>query len=292
MGDFVQFIMTGLTIGSIYAIVALGFVTIYSVTKIINLAQGEFVMLGGMLMITLIGIEMPYWIAFVLTIVCVTVIGWLMELVIFRRVKDADPVSLIILTIGIAILIRGLASVGWGKESFRLEPFTSNAPLKIFNASINFQSIWVMLIMLAVVVFLYIMMEKTILGKAFRGTSDNPIAARLMGISPVKMATLAFMLSGGLGALAGVAIAPIMFPSYDVGIMLGIKGFSAAIFGGLGSAPGAVIGGIVIGLVESLGGGYISSGLKDALTFTFILLLLLIRPSGIMGEKSVGKGGL
>ena len=113
-----------------------------------------------------------------------------------------------------------------------------------------------------------------------------------MGISPVKMATLAFMLSGGLGALAGVAIAPIMFPSYDVGIMLGIKGFSAAIFGGLGSAPGAVIGGLVIGLVESLGGGYISSGLKDAITFTFVLLLLLIRPSGILGEKSVGKGGL
>lgn len=292
MGDLIQFMMTGLTIGSIYAIVALGFVTIYSVTKIINLAQGEFVMLGGMVMITFVGMDIPYWISFILTIIMVTIIGWLLELVIFRRVKGADPISLIILTIGIAILLRGLASMSWGKESFRLEPFTSHAPLKVFNATINFQSVWVMFIMLAVVLFLYIMMEKTILGKAFRGTSDNPIAARLMGISPAKMATLAFMLSGGLGALAGIAIAPIMFPSYDVGIMLGIKGFSAAIFGGLGSAPGAVIGGLIIGLVESLGGGYISSGLKDALTFTFILLLLLIRPSGIMGEKSVGKGGL
>lgn len=284
--------MTGLTIGSIYAIVALGFVTIYSVTKIINLAQGEFVMMGGMLMITLVGMEIPYWTAFVLTIILVTIIGWLLELIIFRRVKDADPISLIILTIGVAILIRGLASIGWGKESFRLDPFTSHAPLKVMNATINYQSIWVMVIMLAVVALLYVMMERTVLGKAFRGTSDNPVAARLMGISPVKMATLAFMLSGGLGALAGVAIAPIMFPSYDVGVMLGIKGFSAAIFGGLGSAPGAVLGGLVIGLVESLGGGYISSGLKDALTFSFILLLLLIRPSGIMGEKSVGKGGL
>ncbi len=292
MGDLIQFIMTGLTIGSIYAIVALGFVTIYSVTKIINLAQGEFVMLGGMLMITFVGMGIPYVIAFILTLIMVTIIGWVLEFAVFRRVKDADPISLIILTIGIAILIRGLASIGWGKGSFRLDSFTSHAPLKIFNATINFQSIWVMCIMLAVVIFLYIMMKKTILGKAFRGTSDNPVAARLMGISPVKMATLAFMLSGGLGALAGGAIAPIMFPSYDVGIMLGIKGFSAAIFGGLGSAPGAVIGGLVIGLVESLGGGYISSGLKDAITFSFVLLLLLIRPSGILGEKSVGKGGL
>ncbi|MEI3611302.1 branched-chain amino acid ABC transporter permease [Pseudogracilibacillus sp. SO30301A] len=292
MGDLIQFIMTGLTIGSIYEIVALGFVTIYSVTKIINLAQGEFVMLGGMLMITFVGMGIPFVIAFILTLIMVTIIGWVLEFAVFRRVKDADPISLIILTIGIAILIRGLASIGWGKGSFRLESFTAHAPLKIFNATINIQSIWVMCIMLAVVIFLYIMMEKTILGKAFRGTSDNPVAARLMGISSVKMATLAFMLSGGLGALAGVAIAPIMFPSYDLGIMLGIKGFSAAIFGGLGSAPGAVIGGLVIGLVESLGGGYISSGLKDAITFSFVLLLLLIRPSGILGEKSVGKGGL
>lgn len=292
MGDFVQFVMTGLTIGSIYAIVALGFVTIYSVTKVINLAQGEFVMLGGMFMVTFVGMGVPYWIAFILTIIVVTIVGWILELAIFRQVRGADPISLIILTIGIAIFIRGLASIGWGKESYRLDPFTSHDPLKVFNATVNVQSIWVMAIMIAVVILLYIIMEKTILGKAFRGTSDNPVAARLMGISPVKMATLAFSLSAALGALAGVAIAPIMFPSYDVGIMLGVKGFSAAIFGGLGSAPGAVIGGIIIGLVESIGGGYISSGLKDALTFTFILLVLLIRPSGIMGERSVGKGGL
>lgn len=292
MSDLIQYMMTGLTIGSIYAIVALGFVTIYSVSKVINLAQGEFVMLGGIIMVTFVSMEIPYWVSFVITLILVTLLGWLLEFLIFRRVKEADPISLIILTIGIAILIRGLASIIWGKESFRLDSFTSHAPLKIYNATINFQSIWVMLIMLVIVGSLYFMMEKTIVGKSFRGTADNPIAARLMGISPVKMITLSFLISGCLGGLAGIAIAPIMFPSYDVGIMLGIKGFSAAIFGGLGSAPGAVLGGLIIGLVESLGGGYISSGLKDALTFTFILALLLIRPSGILGEKSVGKGGL
>lgn len=292
MSDFIQFIMTGLTLGSIYAIVALGFVTIYSVTKIINLAQGEFVMMGGMFMVTFINVGLPYWISFLATIIAVTIIGWLLELTVFRKVVGSDPISLIILTIGVSIFLRGLASIAWGKESHNVQPFTDAAPLKVLNASINFQSIWIMAIMVIVVVLLYIIMERTILGKAFRGTSDNPIAARLMGISPVKMATLAFILSASLGSLAGVAIAPIMFPTYDAGIMLGVKGFSAAILGGLGSAPGAVIGGLLIGLVESLGGGYISSGLREAITFSFILLLLLIRPSGIVGERSVGKGGL
>jgi len=292
MGDLIQFFMTGLTLGSIYAIVALGFVTIYSVTNIINLAQGEFVMMGGMFMVTFIAVGTPYWIAFLLTIIVVTIIGWILEISIFRKVVGSDPISLIILTIGISIFLRGLASVAWGKESFNVAPFTNTPPLKILGASINFQSIWIMVITLVVVIMLYIIMEKTILGKAFRGTSDNPIAARLMGISPRRMTALAFILSASLGSLAGVAIAPIMFPTYDAGIMLGMKGFSAAILGGLGSAPGAVIGGLLIGLVESLGGGYISSGLKEAITFSFILLLLLIRPSGIIGERSTGKGGL
>ena len=146
--------------------------------------------------------------------------------------------------------------------------------------------------MLLVVLFLYLLIDKTLLGKAFQACSVNPMAARLMGISPNKMSSLSFTLSAALGAVAGLAIAPIVFASYDMGTMLGIKGFSAAIIGGLGSAPGAVIGGMLIGLLESFGAGYISSGMKDAIAFSVILLILLIRPSGILGEKSVGKGGL
>ncbi|MDQ0338958.1 branched-chain amino acid transport system permease protein [Caldalkalibacillus uzonensis] len=292
MGDFLQFIVTGMTIGSIYAIVALGFVTIYSVTKVINLAQGEFVMLGGMLMFTFTAAGIPYWLSFLLTLIVVSLFGMLMESTVIRRAGGADPVSLIILTIGAAIFIRGVASMIWGKGSVRIDPFTSNQSFQFAGASISPQSIWIMLIMFFIVISLYILIERTILGKAFQACSVNPKAARLMGINPKKMSSLSFTLSAGLGALAGLAIAPIMFPSYDVGIMLGVKGFSAAILGGLGSAPGAVLGGIVIGLVEAFGAGYISSGLKDAIAFTFVLLILLIRPSGILGERSVGKGGL
>ncbi|HHY21045.1 MAG TPA: branched-chain amino acid ABC transporter permease [Bacilli bacterium] len=292
MVDFLQFSITGLTIGSIYAIVALGFVTIYSVTKVINLAQGEFVMLGSMTMFSLVSAGAPYWLAFFITLFVVMVIGWLIEGAMIRRARGADPLSLIILTIGLSIFIRGIASMVWGKDQVRVAPFTSNEPISIMGASMTPQSLWVVLIMLFVVVFLYILTERTLLGKAFQACSVNPLAARLMGISPKKMASFSFSLSAALGALAGLAIAPIMFPAYDMGVMLGIKGFSASILGGLGSAPGAVIGGILIGFIESFSAGYISSGLKDAIAFTVILVILLIRPSGILGEKNVGKGGL
>lgn len=292
MGDFMQFLITGLTIGSIYAIVALGFVTIYSVTKVINMAQGEFVMLAGMIMFSLLTMGIPYLIAFLLTIVIVVIIGTLFEMIIVRQAKAADALSLIILTIGASIFLKGIASMIWGKDPVKVAAFGSNQPLKILGASITPQSIWVMVILLLCVTVLYIILDRTMIGKAFRACSANPMAARLMSISPVKMSSLAFVISVALGAFAGLAIAPILFPAYDMGTMLGIKGFSAIILGGLGSAPGAVLGGMLIGLLESFGAGYISSGLKDAIVFTAVLLILLIRPYGILGEKNVGKGGL
>ncbi|WP_017753443.1 branched-chain amino acid ABC transporter permease [Calidifontibacillus oryziterrae] len=292
MGELLQFLITGLTIGSIYAIVALGFVTVYSVTKVINLAQGEFVMLGGMTMFTMLSLGIPYLFAFFITIIVVVILGYLLELIIIRRAKKADALSLIILTIGASIFVRGIASMVWGKNPVKIAPFTKNDPINIFGAAITPQSIWVMVILLISVAVLYLVMEKTMLGKAFRACSANPIAAQLMSISPVKMSSFSFVLSAALGAIAGLAIAPILFPAYDMGSMLGIKGFSASILGGLGSAPGAVIGGLILGLMESLGAGYISSGMKDAIVFSVILIILLIRPYGIMGEKNVGKGGL
>jgi branched-chain amino acid transport system permease protein len=292
MNDSIQFIVSGITIGSIYAIVALGFVTIYSVTKVINLAQGEFVMLGGMTMFSLINLGLPYYMAFIFTILIVVGIGWLLEFLIIRRAKGADPLSLIILTIGTAIFIRGIAGMIWGKNAVRVDSFTSDKPIQLFGASITPQSIWVMVFMVAIVAGLYFLIEKTMIGKAFRACSVNPEAAKLMAISPQKMSSFSFALSAAFGALAGLVIAPIIFPSYDMGMMLGIKGFSASILGGLGSAPGAVVGGLLLGLIEALGAGYISSGMKDAIAFGVVLMILLIRPFGLLGERNVHKGGL
>lgn len=284
--------MSGLTIGSIYAIVALGFVTIYSVTKVINLAQGEFVMLGGMLFYTFQAAGFNYLLSFIMTLISVMLIGVSLEKTVIRTAKGADALQLIILTIGLSIFIRGIASIIWGKTPKRVEPITNNSPIEISGITFTPQNIWVMVIMLAVVAILYLLIEKTILGKGFRACSDNETAAKLMGISRARMSTFSFLISAGIGALAGMVIAPIVAPSFDGGLMLGIKGFSAAILGGLGSSFGAVIGGLVIGLVESLSSGLIDSGWKEAISFTFLLILLLIRPSGLFSEDKVKKGGL
>ncbi len=249
-------------------------------------------MLGGLTMFSLVSVGVPYWLSFIATILFVTLIGWLMEFLLIRRAKGADAISLIILTIGTSIFIRGISSMVWGKDQHTVAPFTENTPVTIGGASITPQSIWVVLIMLLVVGLMYMFIDKTMLGKAFQASSVNPMAARLMGISPKRMSSFSFVLSAALGAIAGLAIAPIIFPAYDMGAMLGIKGFSAAILGGLGSAPGAVIGGLLIGLFESMGAGYVSSGMKDIITFSIFLLILIIRPNGILGEKTIGKGGL
>lgn len=292
MTEFLQYIVNGLVVGGVYAIVAVGFVTIYNVSKVINLAQGEFLMLGSMLTVTFISLKVPYGAAVPLAILLVTALGVLMQKYIIGFAKQATPLSLIILTIGLSILIRGIASQAWGKDSYTLQPLTGSEPISFAGVSISQQSVWVVLSVLIILTGLWYLMEKTMTGKKIKACSVNTLAARLMGVSPSKMAMLAFAISAATGALAGIVIAPLNVTSYDVGILLGIKGFSAAIFGGLGSPIGATVAGLLLGLMESLGAGLISSGVKDAVAFLILIAVLLIKPTGLFGERSVGKGGL
>ncbi|MFC4769722.1 branched-chain amino acid ABC transporter permease [Effusibacillus consociatus] len=292
MTEFLQYIANGLVIGGVYAIVAVGFVMIYNVSKVINLAQGEFLMLGSMLTVSLISMDIPYAAAIVLAILLVTGIGVLMQKYIIGLAKKATPLSLIILTIGVSILIRGIASQIWGKDSYTLKPLTGNDPISAAGVSVAKQSVWVVAAVLIILIALWYLMEKTVTGKKIKACSVNTLAARLMGVSPSKMAMLAFGISAAAGAIAGIVIAPLNVTSYDVGTLLGIKGFSAAILGGLGSPLGATVAGLLLGLLESLGAGLISSGVKDAIAFLVLIAVLLIKPTGLFGERSVGKGGL
>ncbi|MBO8162582.1 MAG: branched-chain amino acid ABC transporter permease [Brevibacillus sp.] len=292
MAELLQYVANGFVGGGIYAIIAVGFVTIYNVSKVINLAQGEFLMLGGMIMVSLIGLHVPYGLAFLLAVTAVTIFGILLQKYVISYVKRATPLSLIILTIGVSILIRGFASLIWGKDAFALEPITSHEPISFGGITIAQQSVWVIAAVLVILLFLWYLMDKTMVGRKIKACSVNTKAARLMGISPGKMAGLAFAISAASGAVAGIVIAPLSVTSYDVGVLLGVKGFSAAILGGLGNPIGAVIAGFLLGLLESLGAGYISSGLKDAIAFIVLIAFLVIKPTGIFGERSVGKGGL
>ncbi len=284
--QLLQYLITGITTGAVYALVALGFSIIYNSTEIINFAQGEFVMLGSMIAVSLFPLlGVPLWVAVILAVAITALIGLIFERLAIRPVRNGSVINLIIITIGGSILLKGIAVLIWGKESRSLPAFTSTEPIKFFGATLSGQSLWVMAGTLLAVILLHYFYEKTITGKALRACAFNRKAARLCGISVERMVLFSFGLSALLGAFAGVLITPITYTAWDAGTMLGLKGFCAAILGGIGSNPGAVMGGLVIGIVESLSAGYLSSGYKDAFAFLILLLMLYLRPAGILKKK-------
>lgn len=284
--QLLQFIISGITNGSIYALIALGFTLIYNSTQVINLAQGEFVVYGGLIAVSLyVGAGLPLFAAVLLSIVIVTVIGAVFERLAIRPLINHSIMTLIIVTVGASILFKNIAMIIWGRDPLTIPAFSGEDPIMFFGASIMPQSIWVLGITLVTVVLLQIFYKKTITGKAMKACSINQTAAKLMGINSSNVVLISFALSAAFGAIAGVLIAPISMVSYSMGGFLGLKGFAGAVFGGLGNPIGAVVGGILLGVLESLSIGFIASGYKDAVAFLILLLVLFLRPSGILGAR-------
>jgi branched-chain amino acid transport system permease protein len=280
-----QFILSGLTAGSTYALIAIGFSLIHNATGIVNFAQGEFVMLGGMFMITFYTfLKLPMLLSFILTVFSVAAVGLLLERGPIRHARSKEILILVMITIGASIFIKGLSMILWGKNPMTLPPFSGEAPIVFLGAAVMPQSIWIFGITVGVVAALNYFFQGTMTGKAMRAVAASRRSAMLTGIPVDRMILLSFTLSGALGAVAGIILTPITTTSYDVGVMLGLKGFSAAILGGYGSMPGAVIGGLLLGTLESLAAGLISSEYKDALAFLILLTALFFKPSGIMGR--------
>ena len=288
--QLLQYLITGLTVGSIYAMVAVGFNIIYNVTEIINFAQGEFVMLGGLTMISLhVGLGLPLIAAFPATIIIVTLVGMLLDRLAISPIRRPTVLSLIIATIAASILLKGTAMFIWGKDPYDLPAFSGRNPINFLGAVIQPQYFWVIGFLILTVIVLTLFFEKTILGKAMSACADNPDAASLVGINVKQMVMLSFALSAAIGAVAGIVVTPISLMEYDRGAMLAVKGFGAAVLGGLGSFPGAVIGGLILGAIESLGAGLISSGYKDAFALIVLMFVLFYKPSGIFGDIEVSK---
>ncbi|TSA13553.1 MAG: branched-chain amino acid ABC transporter permease [Betaproteobacteria bacterium] len=283
--QFMQYLLTGLTVGAIYALVALGFSIIFNASHVINFAQGEFVMIGGMASVSFTAAGLPYLLAIPLAIAAAALVGLALEKFAVEPARGASVVTLIIITIGASIFLRGLAMVIWDKRLHPLKPFTGDTPIAIAGATILPQSLWVLGVTLAIVLALSWFFGRTLLGKAMLATSHNRLAAQLVGINVRRVLFLSFGLSAALGAVAGILIAPITTTSYDVGVMLGLKGFAAAILGGLGSGVGAVVGGLVLGIAETMSAGYLSSAYKDAIAFVIILAVLFFMPSGLFGKR-------
>ena len=283
MSTFLQLLFSGLTVGATYAMAALGFSLVYNASGVINFAQGEFIMLGGMFAAALTAVGLPLPAAIAVAVVAVAVVGLLVDRLAIEPARDADVISLVIVTIGVSMILRGSVEIGLGKGSHALRHFSGETPIAVMGATILPQSLWVMAVTGAVVAALALFFGRTRLGKGILATAHNRLAAQLVGVDVATVLLLAFGLSAALGAVGGILIAPIATTSYDAGVMLGLKGFVAATLGGLGSGVGAVAGGVILGLIETFTAGYLSSAYKDAVPFVLVLVILVVRPRGLFG---------
>jgi branched-chain amino acid transport system permease protein len=291
--QLLQYLVTGLTNGAIYALLAVGFVAIYNVTDILNFAQGENAMLGALLMITLHGqLGWPLVPAFVVAVASVALLGAVLYRLILWPARNAPHLNALILTLGISIVLKGLSLIYWGSDPFSLAAFTSGPPVQLLSAVVPRQSLWVVGTTIAFVMGLYLFFQYTRPGKAVRACAINRRAAPLMGINLGLMATLTFALGSGLGAVGGAVIAPLTLATYAMGGMLGLKGIVAALMGGLTSAPRALAGGLLLGVLEAMAAGLISSGAKNAIAFAILVLILFLRPGGLARIRLEAHSGL
>ena len=287
---FFQYLVAGITYGTIYAIVAIGFNIIYNATGIINFAQGEFVMLGGMTAVTLSRF-LPLPVAILGAVAVTTFIGAIIEITFIRWLHRPSVLRMIIITIGISILIRETALHVWG-ESVRALPYFTGSSVTSINLGgvyISPQVLWVIGVSALAVAGLSAFFNYTLLGRQVRACSANRDAARLCGISAGNMVTLSFMLSAAIGAIAGCVVCPITYIQYDSGTPLAIKGFTVAILGGLGNSVAAVAAGMILGVLESFSIWFLPAAYKEAISISLLLLILFVRPSGIFGSAEAAR---
>ncbi len=286
---FLQYLFSGLTSGAIYALAGLGFAIIYNASHVINFAQGEFIMIGGMATATMVAAGTPVPVAIALAMAASMLVGVALEKFAIEPARNADVVTIIIITIGASIFLRGGAQLLWDKEFHALPAFSGETPIGILGATLMPQSLWVFGVAGLAIVVLWWFFNRTLFGKAMLATSHNRLAAQLVGIGVKKVLLASFALSALLGAVGGIVVTPITFTNYEAGIMLGLKGFSAAVLGGLGNGTGAIVGGLIVGIAEALASGYLSSAYKDAIAFLIILFVLFFMPSGLFGKRGTDR---
>jgi branched-chain amino acid transport system permease protein len=285
-----QLLIAGLSTGGIYALVALGFNVIFKATDAINFAQGEWVMMGGMIAATLVmTAHSPVLLACVAAVAAVVVVGIVSERLTIRPLRTPTPVLITMVSIGLAIATKALVMLTLGKRPMGYAPFSGDTPIRLGGASIHPQTFWILGVTALFMIAVHLFFERSRLGTAMRAAAADPDAAELVGIDVRRATMWSFAIAAGAGALAGVIVTPLTLTSYDHGTFVGFKGFSAAMLGGIGSLFGAMLGGLLLGVLESLAGGLISSKFKDAMAFVVLLLVLFLRPAGILGKPDAGR---
>ena len=288
ISNFFQIVVSGCAIGSVYALLALGYTITYNSLRLINFAQGDMYMLGAVFGLMYVNSGVPYIAAIFLGGLTSAVFGMIIERGIFRPLRGFAPLNLIIATIGISTTIRAVSQLIWGSHAMPYPPVFGTNPIAIGPVQIMPAYLAVLCIAALCIVLLQLFFQYTKLGKAIRATSQNRDAAAMMGIPIDRMGSIAAAISAGLGGIGGVLVGPIFYVEMEMGALAGLKGFAAAVLGGFGSIPGAISGGVVLGIAENLSARYISSAYKDAIAFVVLIAVLLLKPNGLLGGK--GKG--
>ena len=288
--NHIQALIQGIAMGSLYGLIAIGYVLIYNAWGILNFAQGDMVMIGAFaIYVTHIRMGLPIWLALPLALVICMIIGLIIEKTSFSPLIDAIQQRRLIATIGIGIFLRNLVRVIFGADPYPFPSIFGNTPVKVGPFTIVPQNIWNMVIGFGLVILLNIFLKKTIVGKSMRATAQDREAARLMGINVKRSMSMTFIMASALGGLAGMLICPVFYVIPTLGTSMGNKGFSSALFGGITSDFGAMIGGIVLGILEALGAIFLSSAFQSSIAYAVLFLVLIFMPNGLMGEKETRK---
>jgi branched-chain amino acid transport system permease protein len=282
MSQLLDFTVVGMATGTTYAIVGLGICLVYQVTGVINFAQGDFVMLGGLTFAVAEESGVAAVPAALLALAATTLVGGLVQLGVIAPARRATHDRLVILTIGASITLQGAALLAFGADQHFARPFSGEDRVALLGAHVSTQYLWCAVVTGLAVVAMWFVLRRTGLGRAMRATALDVETVRLMGVSPQRMSLLAFLFAAGLAAIGGIVLSPLQPPDATVGIALGLKGFTAAVLGGLGSPAGAVVGGLAVGLVEAGVTGYVSSGYRDPIVFGILVAVLLLRPTGLL----------
>jgi branched-chain amino acid transport system permease protein len=290
MDQFFQLLFTGVGIGSVYALVALGFVLIFRATNVVNFAQGEFSMVAAYLMVVFaVDLGWPYWLSFLIAMAGMALLGVVFNLGVYYPLRHRSFLPVIIATIGASILLANSVLAIYGPQPQVLDSWFETQGFQLGGVYLDNQYLLIIGVTIAMVALQYWFFEHTLLGKKMQATSQDKEMASLLGIPVSQMIMITFVYSAMLGGIAGILVAPLLFVSIQMGSTIALKAFAATIIGGFGDVAGAIIGGLALGVIETFGAAYISVPYKDAFAFFVLVLFLVFRPQGIFGERVAEK---
>ncbi len=285
--EFLSYLISGISLGSVYAIIALGYTMVYGIAKMLNFAHGDVIMVGGYIsLLSMTSLGLPWWLAVILAMLVCTVLGVVIEDLAYKPLRSAPSLAVLITAIGVSYFLQNAALLLWGASPKAYTPIIAGS-VKLFDGqlSISYVSLLTVFMCIVIMIALTLFTGKTRMGKAMRACSEDKAAAQLMGINVNRTISMTFAIGSALAAIAGV----LLCSSYTslmptTGSMPGIKAFTAAVFGGIGSIPGALLGGVLLGIIESLAKAYISTQLANSIVFAVLIITLLVRPAGLLGK--------